>query len=528
MSPIAVLFLLVLGGVLLVPVAERLRLPAPILTTGLGLALALIPGVPDVTLSPELILPVVLPPLLYAAARRSSWRQFAANLKPILLLAVVLVFVTTTVVTIVAATIHPALPIGAALVLGAIVSPPDAAAVTTVAGRLGLPRRLVTILEGEGLFNDVVALTLYQVAVAGVVTGSLSPLGSLGSFAYSGIVAVAIGFAVGFVSKVLLDRIADSRLTTALSLLVPYIAYVPADDLHASGVLAVLATAFYLGARSMDPDDIEGRLVRGSFWDVTELMVTAVTFGIIGLELVAVIGDFNGRVTGLALYSGLIAGTVILARAVWMLLAMWVTRWRLSWTGSPIGWRATVVVAWCGMRGVVTTVTALALPFTTRAGDPFPGREQIQLVSMAVVVATLMLQGLSLPWLIGRLGLRADATREAAANRKVVECARQAATRRLEELAGTGRVPTEFVERMHSWYDMVSAAELDPSNIDSDSDAARLLAKRTKIRKLENEMLAAARAALVEARTQPGYDPAAVDSVLQSLDMRSQSLSSAG
>ncbi|MEV0648433.1 cation:proton antiporter [Phytomonospora sp. NPDC050363] len=524
MSELAVGFILVLGGILLTPLAERMRVPAPVLTTIFGLMLGLVPSLPDLSIPPEAMLPLLLPPLLYAAARRSSWREFAANVKPILVMAVALVFVTAAVVSLVAASVHPALPIGGAIILGAIVSPPDAAAVTTIAGRLGLPRRLVTVLEGEGLFNDVTALTLYQVAVAGVVAGSFSPWRAMGEFVYSGAAAVLIGLLVGLFAKVLFDQLSDSRLTTALSLLVPYLAYIPADEAGASGVLAVLTAAFFLGGISGDPDDIEGRLVAGSFWDVTELMVTAITFGLIGLELVNVwhsVGPAAGRLIWTAV---LIGGVVIAVRALWMMAAYFFSRSGRLWSGRALGWQGALVIAWSGMRGVVTIVTALALPFTTDSGEPLPGRDQILFVAMIVVVLTLLLQGLTLPWLIARIGLRVDAEREAAATRKVHEVAREAAFQRLDELLGEDGLPTDAAERMRARYELMFTDTEDLPEPGQRNERERMLAFRDKLRETEREMMSAARAALLAARTRPGYDPAIIDQVMSTLDVRSAGL----
>lgn len=520
LSQLSTYFVLVLGGLLLVPLAEFLRLPAPVLTTVYGLLLALMPFVPALHLSsPEALLPVLLPPLLYAAARRSSWRQFAANLRPILLLAIVLVFATAAVVALVATKIHPMLPIGAAIVLGAITSPPDAAAVTTIAGRLGLPRRLTTVLEGEGLFNDVAALTLYQTAVAGMVAGSITMIGAVGYFAYSITAAIVIGLLVGWLAKVCFHRLDNARLTTGLSLLVPYLAYVPADELHGSGVLAVLTTAFYLGARSTDPDDIEGRLIRASFWDVTELMVTAITFGIVGLELVSVLRTVH-EVAPLVWKAILISLVVIAVRALWISVAALLPRWG-NWSGPAAGWRVTTIVAWSGMRGVVTIVTALALPTTIRSGAPFPGREQILLIAMVVVVVTLLLQGLTLPLLIRVLGVRADARREAAERRKIVAIAQHAAAVRLSELTQEEEVPEQLTDRLKGWFATLATDPSEPEEPTDNVERPQRVKARKRILYFEAQLLSAARAALVTARTQPGHDPIMIDEILQALDIRS-------
>ncbi|GLZ79866.1 Na+/H+ antiporter [Actinorhabdospora filicis] len=524
MGQFSLLFLLVLGGILLIPLAERLRVPAPVLTTFYGLLLGVLPFIPNLAVPPELILPLVLPPLLYAAARRSSWREFADNYQPILVLAVVLVFVTTAAVALVAATVHPVLPVGVAIVLGVIVSPPDAAAVTTIAGRLGLPRRTVTILEGEGLFNDVTALTLYQVAIAGVLTGSISVWGAVGSFAYSSLAAIVVGLLIGFAAKLLLDHLSDARLTTALSLLIPYLAYLPAEELGASGVLSVLVTAFYLGAKSQDPDDIEGRMIRGSFWEVTELMVTAVTFGLIGLELVNVWRDVGGSAATLLLQALLISGTVIAVRALWMTIGWLMSRRGLNWRGRTFDWREALVTGWSGMRGVVTIVTALAVPFTVDDGSAFPGRSQVLFVSMVVVVVTLLLQGLTLPWIIARIGLRRDAEREAAALRKVITVAEDAAFAALDEIIREKGLDREIGDRMRARFELLFLAPEDLPDAELSEERRRVIERRDYLRATERHLLSAARSALVDARRSPGYDPVVIDQVLGTLDVRSAAL----
>lgn len=238
MDQLALFFVLLVGAVVSVPVGERLKLPAPVLMTLLGIALALPGFVPNVEIPPELILPLLLPPLLYAAVRRTSWRQFTANLRPILLLAVALVFVTTAAVAVVANAIVPGLPIAAAVALGALVAPPDPVAATAVAGQLGLPRRLVSILEGEGLFNDVTAIVLYHVAIAAAVSGSFSWPDAALQLVLSAVVALAVGIGLGWAANKLMDFLEDATLQIGLTLLVPYASYVMAEELHGSGVLA--------------------------------------------------------------------------------------------------------------------------------------------------------------------------------------------------------------------------------------------------------------------------------------------------
>ncbi|GAA2146497.1 cation:proton antiporter [Glycomyces algeriensis] len=524
MELVAILFALAVGGLLLTAAAEWMRIPAPVLICLYGLALGLVPGMPALDLDPEHLLPILLPPILWAAARKSSWRHFAANWRPILFLAVLLVFITTAAVAALAATISPVLPVSAAIVLGAICAPPDAAAVTAVADRLGLPRRLVTILEGEGLFNDVTALTLYNVAVIGVVTGSVSALWTAGLFAYSAVAAAVIGLGVGWCLVKLGSLVADSRVRTALGLTAPYIAYLLADALKASGVLAVICAAFYLVARSNDPDDFEGRLVQGSVWDVLETGLIALTFGLVGMELIDIIDAIGPGVSEL-LWKGLaVAGAVIAVRALWLAMAIVLGRKGIGWTSLGNQPRLAVVTAWAGMRGVVTVVTALAIPEFTAEGSPFPGREQIQFLSVVVVLATLVAQGLTLPGLIAFLGVRADEEKETAALRSLMREAGEAATERLRELRREHNdVDDEVAAAMERRFEHRAAQITAMVEDREDPETERLAERFDTLQRIEGEMLSAATARVLQLRSSPGHDPVLVDRVLAALDHRAVS-----
>lgn len=520
MELVAILFALTVGGLLLTAAAEWMRVPAPVLICLYGFALGLVPGVPALDLDPEHLLPVLLPPLLWSAARKSSWRHFAANWRPILFLAVLLVFVTTAVVAVLAAMISPVLPVVAAVVLGAIVAPPDAAAVTAVASRLGLPRRLVTILEGEGLFNDVTALTLYNVAVLGVVTGSVSVLWSGGLFVYSAVAASVIGLVIGWILVKLGSLVKDTKVTAALGLTAPYIAYLAAEAAQASGVLAVIVAAFYMVARATDPDDFEGRIVQGSVWEVLETGLTALTFGLVGIELIDII-DAVGPGVGELLWKALaVAGAVIVIRAVWLGLAIVLGRMGIGWRELGDHPRLAVVTAWAGMRGVVTVVTALALPEYIADGSPFPGREQIQFLAVVVVLATLVAQGLTLPGLIAFLGVREDAEKETRALRTIMASAGEAATERLRELHDAGEVDDEIAASMERWFDKRAEQVTALVEDRADPETERLAEKMNAMQRIEGEMLSAATARILQMRSSPGHDPALIDRALAALDHR--------
>ncbi len=522
----ALLLLLLLGAVVTVPLGERLGLPAPVLMTLAGVGLAFLSFVPNVDIPPEIILPALLPPLLYASVQRTSWRQFAANKRPIFLLAVALVFVTTAAVAAVANAIVPGLPIAAAVALGALVAPPDPVAATAVAGSVGLPRRLVSILEGEGLFNDVTAIVLYHVAIAAAVSGSFSLPQAFGLLILSAVVAVAVGLVLGWLTIKLMGLLGDATLQVGLTLLVPFVSYVLAEELMGSGVLAVLTTALFLAEHTADADDVLGRLAGRSFWEIVDTLVTGVAFGLIGLELHNVFGTASGRLPEMLGWGLAVVGVVVGVRLLYLLPATWLakrlhTRRDVS-EDIPTSWRETVVMWWSGMRGVASVALALAIPLKTDDGSPFPGRDEIVFIAFAVIMATLVVQGLTLPWLVRRLHVRADTAAEEALEKDLALRAARAAKKRLKEIEEAEEFPEEVVERLQRLaYDV--GARISPDMVDDERREA--YARRAEnfraISRVQRELLSAARHEVLSARNEPGSDPEVVDRVLRQLDVRS-------
>ncbi|MEV5984140.1 Na+/H+ antiporter [Streptomyces sp. NPDC052051] len=526
MAQLALLLLMLLGAVVSVPVGDRFGLPAPVLMTLLGMALALMEFVPNVNIPPELILPALLPPLLYAAVRRTSWRQFAANRRPIFLLAVALVFVTTVCVAAVAHTIVPGLPVAAAITLGALVAPPDPVAATAVAGQLGLPRRLVSILAGEGLFNDVTAIVLYHVAIAAVASGTFSLPHAALELALSAVVALAIGLALGWAANRLLDLLGDATLQISLTLLVPYASYVLAEALHGSGVLSVLVTALFLAEYASDPDDVMMRLAGHTFWDVVDTLVTGVAFGLIGLELHNATRTAAGRWGEMLGWAAAVVAVVVLVRLLWLLPAAWLTK-RLHARRDydediPMTWRESVVMWWSGMRGVASVALVLAIPLTTNDGAPFPDRDEIVFIAFGVIMSTLVLQGLTLPWLVKLLRVRGDAESEKEFERALALRAAKAARHRLREIEEVEELPEELTEQLvRRAFDI--GARISPDLGEEERrEAYEQRARRIKrLRGIQQEMLSAARHEVLAARSEPGADPEVVDRVLRHLDVRS-------
>ncbi|MFE9018240.1 Na+/H+ antiporter [Streptomyces sp. NPDC007808] len=525
MDQLALLFVLLLGALVSVPVGDRFGLPAPVLMTLLGIVLALLEFVPNVEVPPDLILPLLLPPLLYAAVRRTSWRQFTANVRPILLLAVALVFVTMMCVAAVAHAIVPGLPLAAAFALGALVAPPDPVAATAVAGQLGLPRRMVSILEGEGLFNDVTAIVLYHVAIAAAVSGTFSPWQAGLDLVLSAVVALAVGLALGWGANKLMDLLGDATLQIGLTLLVPYASYVTAEELHGSGVLAVLVTALFLAEYATDPDDVMTRLAGHTFWDIVDTLVTGVAFGLIGLELHNAVRTASGRWGEMLTWAAAVVVVVVLVRLLWLLPATWLAKRmhaKRDYEEIPMSWRETVVMWWAGMRGVASVALALAIPLKTDSGAPFPDRDEIVFIAFGVIMATLVAQGLTLPWLVKRLGVRADSEREKEFEKQLAVRAATAAKRRLREIESVEELPEELSEQMLRRafeIGMRISPELgEEERKEAHQDRTRRL---KRVRRIQGEMLSAARHEIVAARSEPGADPEVVDRVLRHLDVRS-------
>jgi CPA1 family monovalent cation:H+ antiporter len=411
--------------------ARRLRVPPPFLLVVAGLAVSYVPGVPEVSLDPHLVLVLVLPPLLYAAALSTAYADFADNLRPIGLLSVGLVLVTTLAVAGVATLVVPDLSMAAAVALGAIVAPPDAVAATAVGRRLALPRRVLVILEGESLLNDATALVSYRIAVSAAVAGGATLGGALRDFATAALGGAAIGLALGMVLAAVRRRLDDPLLENAVSLLTPFAAFLPAEKAHASGVLAVVVTGLYLGRRAPVLLSSGARLQGQALWGMVTFLLEGLVFALIGLQLPQVVdalGDDSAVAIGTA---ATVTVTVVLVRFAWVFPATYLPRWlssRLRQRDPSPPWRYPFLIGWAGMRGVVSLAAAFALP------RDMPGRDLILFVTFCVIVATLLVQGLTLPWLVRRLDLD-DAGAAERVEKAVATADHHVARMALQELA---------------------------------------------------------------------------------------------
>ena len=448
------LFLAVAG---LSTLARRLSIPYPILLVIGGLVLGVVPGLPEVELEPDLVLVIFLPPLLFYAAFNSSLRDLRADARAISLTSIGLVLATTCAVAVIAHEAIDGMPWAMAFALGAIVSPTDPVAATAIMRRLSVPRRLVTVVEGESLVNDASALIAYRVAVAAAVGGTFS----LGEAALDFVVAagggVAVGLAAGWVIGEVRRRLDDPPTEITVSLLTGYAAYVPAEQLGLSGVLAAVTAGLYIGRLS--PEISTGRMRIQGFatWDVLVFVLNATLFLLIGLQLNTILDGLSGYSTGELLgYAALIAGTVIVMRIVWSFTMPYVIRAldrRPRQRERRAGAAFRMVAAWSGMRGAVSLAAALALPLETDAGAPLPERNLILFLTFAVILATLVLQGLTLPALIRALRIRDDgADREREELRARLVAAR-AALDALDGLVEQDWTRDDTIERMRNLYD---------------------------------------------------------------------------
>ncbi|HUE40431.1 MAG TPA: Na+/H+ antiporter [Chthoniobacterales bacterium] len=446
---IVLLFGVVAAGVL---VARKLELPYPIVLVLVGLGLSFIPHLPEVRLDPNIFFYFFLPPLLYPAALFTSWRDFRRDLRAILSLATGLVLFTMLVVACVTHWLIPEIPWAAAFALGAIVSPPDAVAATSVIQRLPVPRRIVSILEGESLVNDATALVALKFAVAAMTTGQFSFGAASLHFIWAVAGGVGLGFLVGFVIRWVHRRLDDPPVQITISLLTPFIAYLSAEQLHGSGVLAVVTAGIYLGWHSPLILSARFRLQAFAFWEIVVFLLNGFVFIAIGFQLPGIMRSIRHESLVMPIENAaIVCAAVVLVRIAWVFpgayLPMLFTRDRESL--PP--WRNIAVIAWTGMRGVISLAAAFALPFVLDDGRPFPGRNYILFVTFCVILTTLVFQGLTLPIVIRRLCLGGDGS--TAEEERVARLeANKAATALLEQLAGTGEFSQDANDRLRAEY----------------------------------------------------------------------------
>ena len=457
MPDIRLLLGLLAAVALLAAIGRRFGIPDPIAFALGGLVLALVPGIPVIALPPSLVLVVFLPPLIFAAAQDTSWAEIRREAWPIFLLAVGLVIATMGTVAVVARALAPELTWPAAFALGAIVSPPDSVAAKAIADTLHMPRRLVAILSGEGLVNDATALLAFQVASGAAVAGTSFALGPTAArFLYTAVASVAAGLAVGWIGRHILDRIGDPAVENTVMLLLPFGAFLPAEAVHASGVLAVLSLALYLSRYSVVIASSTSRLQGPVLWEMIDFLLTGLSFVLVGLQLRSSARRLLDGGATVIVVTAAVCLTVIVVRPIWIFATGWFSHSVRSVFVERAALKPTTrvltVLSWAGMRGVISLAVALSLPQTTETGQPFPGRDLIVFITFALILVTLVGQGLTLPLIIRRLGVEAVAGQAEDAELLAQSRMTRAALHELDSRAAEVGSSPNVVERARGSY----------------------------------------------------------------------------
>ncbi|MFE0103970.1 Na+/H+ antiporter [Streptomyces sp. NPDC059009] len=502
--------------------ARRTPVPAPLLLVAAGLAVSYIPKVPDYHLDPHVVLPLILPPLLHTAALESSYLDLRANVRPVALLSVGYVLFATVAVGWLAYLLVPDLPLTAALVLGAVVAPPDAVAATAIARRVGLPSRITTILQGESLVNDATAITAYKVALAAAVGAGASWGGGIREFLMAAVGGVGVGLLLMVPIHWLRSHLKEAMLQNTLSLLVPFVAYAAAEQVGASGVLAVVVVALYLGHRSWQVD-FETRLQEAAVWKVVAFILESSVFALIGLQLRVVVGELGEYGAGQAVWYAVgVFVFVVVTRFVWSYPATYLPLWlrpRIREREGDMDWRRPLIVSWAGMRGVVSLAIAFSIPEHMDDGQDFPARNLVLFLTFTTVIGTLVVQGLTLPWLIKVLKLPGrDARAQTLAEAQAQSVASQAAEERVDELMEDERnsLPPPLQDRLHTVLERrrnsvwERLGQPNPVTGESADDTYRRLAR---------EAIAAEREVFVKMRDERRIDDEMMRTLLRKLDL---------
>ena len=410
MHTVEIVILLLAVVTALAEITDKIKIPYPILLVLAGIAIGLIPGLPHVELQPEIVFLLFLPPVLYSAAWATSWPDFKAAKRPISLLAIGCVIFSTCAVAWIAHAFIPGFGWAEAFVLGAIISPPDAVAATAATKGLPVPRRVITVLEGESLVNDATGLIAYKYAVAAVVSGSFILWEAGLQFFWVAGAGIGVGLIVGQLF-LWIHKITPNNATTdtTLTFLTPFVAYLVAEEIHVSGVLAVVSAGLFLAWYSSEIFSQQTRLQAQGTWNTILFVLNGIIFILIGLQLPRILETTGGAsFSELLLYGGIVSAAVIVGRIIWVFPGAYIPRWlskRIRETEPETNIKLVTIVAWSGMRGIVSLAAALALPLTINGTDPFPNRSLIIFITFCVIFSTLVVQGLTLPSLIRWLGI---------------------------------------------------------------------------------------------------------------------------
>ncbi|MFC9925480.1 Na+/H+ antiporter [Streptomyces sp. NPDC127190] len=516
------LLLLVAGSAAVAGAARRTPLPAPLLLVAAGLLVSYLPGVPHYTLDPEIVLPLVLPPLLYKEGTESSYLDLRAQLRPVALLSIGYVLFATLAVGWAAYVVVPGLPLPAALVLGAVVAPTDAVAAAAIARRVGLPSRITTILQGESLLNDATAITAYKVALGAALGEGATWAGGIREFLLAAVGGVAVGLVLMVPIHWLRTRLKEALLQNTLSLLIPFVAYGVAEQFHGSGVLAVVVVAVYLGHRAWEVD-FATRLQEDAVWRMVAFLLESAVFALIGLQLPLVLKGLGAyRGTDALGYAVVVFLVVVAARFVWVYPATFLPRLlfpRIREREDNPTWRAPIVTSWAAMRGVVSLAIAFSIPLTVHGGGPFPQRNLILFLTFATVIGTLVVQGLTLAPLIRLMRFPGrDRQAETLAEANAQAQASRAAESRLDDLLADDRnaLPPPLADRLRQVLERrrnsvwERLGQTNPVTGESVDDTYR---------RLSREMISAEREVFVKLRDHRYLDDEMLRVLLRRLDL---------
>ena len=503
-------FLLVSSTIVVSVIARRIGLSAPLLLVAVGATVSYLPFINEVHVDPEVVLLGFLPPLLYATALRTSLIDLRRDVFQIIQLSVLLVLVTAFVVGLVSWWLMP-IGFAAALALGGVVAPPDAVAATAVARRIGLPRRLVAVLEGESLFNDATALVTVSTATA-ALTGSFSAGHAAQNFLVASVGGIVIGILAFLVMQWVQKHVRDTVTSVALSFITPWVAFLPAEAIHSSGVIAVVVTGVLLGFKAPYFNTAQARVAGRLNWDSIQFLLENLVFLLIGLQAFAIVNGAHddlglGRTT---LYAVVVLVVVMVVRPLFIIMAAWLGKVS-RWDSRPLSLRQSAVAGWAGMRGVVTLAAAFLLPAST------PHRESLVFIALVVTIGTLVIQGFTLGRVANLMKLRAPDPREdALARAQVVQASVDAGERAMREAM---REP-DLADAPESIVKSLEKQGMRRANLEWErlghQDA---LGPTQQYRLLRQRMIDAERETVLEMRNAGKVDHEVIDSIMMQLDI---------
>ncbi len=523
MDYLLIIVVILLATVALVGVGDRFNLPWPVLITILTTGVILVPGLPNPYIEPEIILPIFLPPLLWAIGSRVSWGALRKQWKSVVIYSVLLTAVSALAVAWTAWILVPGMGFAVALAIGAAVAPPDPVAVEAVAEPVGIPRRIVGTLQAEGLFNDAVSLVLFQAALAAVLSGGELDTGKmLLSFVLSAVIATVVGLVMGYLTNLFARTVANSVLRSSITIIIPFATYILAEHFHASGVIAVVIAAIHSSSIKQESFTAEDRFTNHAFWQVIELLVTGLAFGLIGLEAGELVYKAETDIWSLFLSGVAISAVAVAVRMGWMCIFWLWGKARKAEHATPRTFAEALVMTWSGMRGLVTLALALAIP---ELGNNM--RTDAIIIVITVLFFTMVFPGLTLPTLVKMLGIGEAAEVDDRQEQELLRVAQIAAMKSVKR-AAMNDVDPDVVARAQDMFESmvgrVQAARTGGAQYQARME--ELKKERAQWSQVRNGAIHAAQKAVLGQRNK--YDIDVVNSVLNQLDIMAIAGANAG